>query len=107
MADFDGDGINEKAIDANNDGSIDPTSEIIATSSLDESFYGSEFRLENVQQDNNTVTIKPGPLPEVRIAKPVAYAFMVSAGFTLAGAGIYLAAAKMMLFSALFRKIGM
>ena len=58
-------------------------------------------------QDSSTVTVKPGPLPEVKIPKPVAYTFLTAGGLTLTGIGTYLALTKLALFAGFRGKLGL
>jgi len=110
VADFNGDGLNELVRDINNDGSIDPANEIIIEGSTNTDLTDTSLSPLTIEEFNdrlssskNTsiITLKPGPLPEVRIPKPVAYTFLTAGGVTLSGIGIYLALTKLAIFAAI------
>lgn len=113
IADFNGDGINEIARDDNNDGSIDPTTEVIAADAeeyLDEIIAESEYselQAKNISNKSNTITVKAGPLPEIKIAKPVAYTFAIAQGVLITGLGAYLAVTKLAIFAGFRNRIGL
>lgn len=111
VADFNGDGLNEVARDLNNDGEIDPTTEIIIDGSTnpeltDTSELPNEV-LETPESNSNTVTIKAGPLPEVKLAKPVAYTFAIAQVVAITGLGAYLAITKLAIFAGLRGRLGL
>lgn len=108
IADFNGDGVNEVVKDLNNDGSIDPTTEIIESVETPSDPYANE-QLEAAEQsqNNSTVTIKAGPLPAVKVVKPVAYTFAVVEGLAVIGLGAYLAVTKLAVFAGFRAKLGL
>ena len=123
IADFNGDGLNDVVKDSNQDGQIDPLNEIVIdgatnqglTDSSQPPIFPEDYdRLINggsfgefTGQDSSTVTVKPGPLPEVKIPKPVAYTFLTAGGLTLTGIGTYLALTKLALFAGFRGKLGL
>ena len=122
IADFTGDGLNEVAKDENNDGQIDPNTEIVIDGKMNneltdvtrapvtiaeymELLNGERFSTD--AGDSSVVKFKPSPLPEVRIPKPVAYTFLIAGGLTLTGIGTYLAVIKLALFAGLRGRLGL
>jgi hypothetical protein len=107
IADFTGDGINEIVRDNNNDGSIDPLTEVIG---IDDSAAPTEDEIAVSiadQPTSGTVAVKLGPLPEAQIPKPVAYTFITAQVFALSGLASYLAITKLALFAGLRGRLGL
>ena len=110
-ADFTGDGANEVVKDVNNNGHIDPKTEIWIDSNgtLRAAAYTYPDHLlgEYPEINSTTVKIKLGLFPEVKLPKPIAYTFMTAGGLTLSGIGTYMAATKLALFGGLRGKWGL
>lgn len=107
IADFTGDGINEIVRDINNDGSIDPLTEVIG---IDDSAAPTEGEMAVSiadQPSSGTVAVKLGPLPEAQIPKPLAYTFVVAQGIVLSGLGTYLAVTKLAIFASFRGRLGL
>lgn len=118
IADFTGDGLNDVVRDINNDGQIDPITEIVIDGTTNheltdlslspvpaESLLNGQSEAK-LRTDSNSITIKPGPLPEVTLPKPIAYTFLVAQGLAVPGIGIYLAITKLALFASIRGKLG-
>ena len=111
VADFTGDGINETARDSNNDGDIDPLTEIISrdtpklTTSEAETQHSSLTYTEASSTSN--LTLSAGPFKNAQIPKPVAYTFVTAQVFALSGLASYLAITKLALFAGLRGKLGL
>ena len=103
VADFDGDGLNDVAYDSNGDGYIDPTSEIAldGSSTPDLTLGGPDAG----EYTDPYVSVKVGPLPELKVHRPIAYAFAITQGFALSGMGIYYAITHLVIFAGLRRRL--
>ncbi len=107
LADFNGDGVNDIVKDINNDGLIDPTNEIIENSAKTFSKINSSESSITLSQNPNTITFKAGPLPQVTVAKPVAYTFAIAQGVLLTGLAGYLAITKLTIFAGVKTRLGL
>lgn len=109
VADFDNDGINDLAFDSDNDGYVNPETEIAVrgseafeAASLDDSIFDTNSN----GSSESTVAINLGPLPEARIPKPVAYTFGFATVLTVAGVSAYLLLMKFGLIAGIRNRDG-
>ncbi len=72
IADFDGDGNNDVAVDINGDGNIDTSSELITNF---DNQYDSPQIVQGEKIPNNYIDIGIGPLPETKVSKKLLYLF--------------------------------
>lgn len=109
VADFNGDGVNEAARDTDNDGAINPVTEILPR---DPSQIPPATVNENGQplgrvSNTDIIVFKAGPLPEVRVSKPVGYTFVAVQGLAITTIGAYFALTKLAIFAGFRSKLGL